>query len=110
MSCVRSSKLLSLGNCRQAFLLPITNTAKLNCFVTRFYESVSSARRAPTTASIEDDFSILRKFVHPLFDLSHRNMNRAGNCAAFLDLRSFAHVDDDWLFLGFKFLSKFRNR
>ena len=82
----------------------------MNGLVSCVRESVSGARRAPTTASIEDDLGILRKFAHPLFKMTHRNVNGAWNGAAFLDLRRFADIDDDRLLLGFEFLSKLSNR
>ena len=75
--------------------------------VAGFHKRFSNARRASAAASIEDDFRVLRKFVHALFDLTHRNVNRAGNCAAFLDLGRVAHIDHDRLLLGFEFLLKF---
>jgi hypothetical protein len=55
-------------------------------FVTRFYESISGARRAPTASSIEDDLCILRKLTHALFKLRQWNVNRPGNDSAFLEL------------------------
>ncbi|HYR84639.1 MAG TPA: hypothetical protein VE422_11225 [Terriglobia bacterium] len=78
--------------------------------VAGFQERFSSARRAPAAASVEDEFGVLRQFIHALFDLTHRYVNGGGNRAAFRDLFRFAHVNHDEFLARFELLLEFRYR
>ena len=93
----------------QAFFLPITDATKLHGFVARFRKRFGNARRASSTASIEDDVRVLWKLAHSFFNLCHRNVDRAGNRAAFFDLRCLSDVHHDGLLGSFKFLFQFGN-
>ena len=93
-----------LGDNRQAFLLPVSQAAKLHSLVTRFEKRFSSARRAPATTSIEDDVRVLWKFVHAAFEFVHWNIDGAWDGTAFLDLLRLAHVDDDRFLVRIDFL------
>ena len=84
--------------------LPVTNAAKLTRFVTRFDELFGSARRAPSTPSVENEPNILGDVLHPLVELGHRDMDGARDRAVLFQFPVLADIDQEEFLAPVEFL------
>src|SRR5262245_59604663 len=93
----------------QALFLPVAQTAKLNGLEAGFQKRLRSARRAPTSPSVEDQVGILREVAHAFLELCHWNVKLVGNCATLCKLLRLTDVNNQQLAGAFHLLLQVRN-